>query len=142
MKHSPGSLDAEEHNKNCQKTNSPVSNVYPEVLKNKNRCSSKKLDSEETLHNCRPQSHLRRQNNKIDVPPPSCSVEREFTASAETVVKGLNSSPVSSPTMCRTKANKILQFSSDSSSDAEAEDDLITSSQGGEDRERKWYVIS
>lgn len=73
--------------------------------------------------------------------PPSCHVEEDFIARTETpVIKGSNSSSVSSPAFCRTKANKMLQFSSDSSSDAEADDDLITSSQGDEDSGRKWYV--
>lgn len=139
MKNSPGSLDAEEHN-NCQETHSPVPSVYPEVLKSKNRSISKRLDSGETLHDCRSQSHLGRQNNKTDFPSSPCHVETEFIASAEPIVKELNSSPVHSPTVCRTKANTILQFSSDSS-DEEAEDDLITSSQGCEDSERKRYVI-
>jgi hypothetical protein len=140
MKNSPGSLDAEEH-KNCKKTHSPMPSVYPEVLKSKNRSINKRLDSGETSHDCRPQSYLGIQNNKIDFPCPSCHVETEFIASAEPIVKELNSSPVCSPTLCRTKANKILQFSSDSS-DVEAEDDLITSSQSCEDNERKRYVIS
>ncbi|PNF33561.1 hypothetical protein B7P43_G17150, partial [Cryptotermes secundus] len=135
MKNSRGSLDAEEHN-NCQKTHSLVPSVYPEVLKNKNRSISKRLDSGENLRDCRSQSLLGRRNNNADFPSSPCHVETEFVASAEPIVKELKSSPVHSPTVCKTKANKIFQFSSDSS-DVEAEDDLITSSQDCEDSERK-----
>jgi hypothetical protein len=68
-------------------------------------------------------------------------MEKEFLASAEPVVKALNASPVGSPTLCRMKANETLQLAGDSS-DVEVEDDLITSSQGSENSERKRYVIS
>jgi hypothetical protein len=141
MKKSPGSLDTEEHNKNYRKTHSSISKMCSEVGKNKNSSANTELDSRETLHGCRLKPHLGRQNNKLGFPPPSCDVERECIVSAEPVLKGLNASPVSSPTLCRTKANKILQFIGDNS-DAEVEDDLITSSQGCENSERKGYVIS
>jgi hypothetical protein len=68
-------------------------------------------------------------------------MDEEFIASTEPVVKVLNASPVSSPTLCRTKANETWQIVG-GSSDVEVEDDLITSSQSSGNSERKRYVIS
>jgi hypothetical protein len=141
VKNSPDPLDTEECNEKCQKTHSPISKEYPEILENKHRSPTKELDSRETLPYSRPKPHLGRQNNELDFPAQSCHVEREFIASAEADVKALNASPVSIPTLCKKKPNSVLQSSGDSS-DVEDEDDLITSSQGGEDSERKGYVIS
>jgi hypothetical protein len=138
-------------NEGCSETFSAVSNVYSKVWENKNRYISRKLHAEKNLQDYRLESCQQRQtNDKGDFPQEnmnfaaSCHAVREPLTTTETPdIKGLNSSAVTDrPTLCTTKANNILRFSSDSNSDIEAEDDLVTSSQGDEDSERKWYVIS
>lgn len=130
---------------------SAVSNVYLEVLENKDRYVKKKLHTEKNFQDCRLESHLQRQTNdkmdflqkNMDVAASGHAVREPLTTTETPNIKGKNYSAVTDIlTLCTTKANKILQFSSDSNSDIEAEDDLIRSSQGDEDSERKWYVIS
>jgi hypothetical protein len=123
--------------------------VSSEVLENESSSINKKLNSVDILQGCSQQYHLQKPNdNEIDSSEvnmnlsPSCRAEKDFTARTEIpAVKGSSASSVRNPPFCSTKTNKTLQFSSDSSSDVEAEDDLITSSQGDEDNGRKWYVI-
>jgi hypothetical protein len=137
----------DEHNEDCPKTFSTISNVSLEVLENKSLINTK-LHPEEILQDCTQQSHLQRLSNKEMALPemnmnfsPSCHVDKDFKAGTETMAtKGSNSSLVNSSTFCRTNTNKMMQFSSDSSSDTETEDDVIISSQGDEDSGRKWYV--
>lgn len=139
-----------ENNEECSEAFSVVSNVYLEVVENQDRYVKKKLLTEKSLQDCRLESHPQRQtNNKgdflhknMDFAAP-CHAEKEPLTTTETpTIKGQNYSTVTNnPTLCTTKANKILQFSSDSNSDIEAEDDLIRSSQGDEDNDRKWYVV-
>jgi hypothetical protein len=145
-------LQIERHkNGDCSETFSAVSNVYLEVLENKDKYVKKKLHTENNLQDCKLESNLQRQtNDKVDLLQENMDsaaaghAERKpLTTTATPDIKGQNYSAVTdSPTLWTTKANKILQFSSDSNSDIEAEDDLIRSSQGDEDSERKWYVIS
>jgi hypothetical protein len=139
------------NNEDCSETFSAVSNVYSEVLENKDRYISKKLHTEKNLQDFRLESCVQKQTyDKVDFSQEnmdfaaSCHVVREPLTTTKTPdIKGLNSSAVTGrPTLCTTMANKILQFSSDSNSDIEAEDDLVRSSQGDEDSERKWYVTS
>jgi hypothetical protein len=140
-----------QNNGDCSEAFSAFSNVYLEVLENKDRYVKKKLHNEKNLQDCRLESHLQRHtSDKADF----LQENMDFAASCHSVgeplntletpdIKGQNYSAVTDrPTLCTTEANKILQFSSDSNSDIEAEDDLIRSSQGDEDSERKWYVIS
>jgi hypothetical protein len=138
-------------NGDCSEAFSVVSNVYLEVLKNKDKYVKKKLHTENNLQDSRSESHLQRQtNDKVDLLEENMNsatsgyAEREpLTTTASPDIKGQSfSAATDRPTLSTTKANKILQFSSDSNSDIEAEDDLIRSSQGDEDSERKWYVIS
>ena len=150
-KNSQSLLQVERHsNEECSEAFSAVSNVYLEVLENQDRYIKKKLHTEKNLQDCRLESHLHRQtNNKADFLPknmdfatPCLAVREPLTTTETPDIKGQNYSTVTdNPTLCTTKANKILQFSSDSNSDIEAEDDLIRSSQGDEDSDRKWYVI-
>jgi hypothetical protein len=139
--------EVEDHNKDCPKTFSATSSMSSEVTENKNSIINKKISSEDILQHCKPQCPLQEPSNmktgsaqvnmNISV---SFHDKKELTARTETAaIKGLSPS-VNSPSSCRTKANKILQFSSDGSSEADAEDDLITSSQGDEDSGRKRYV--
>jgi len=130
---------------------SAVSNVYLEVLENKDKYVMKKLLTEKNLQDCGLETHLHRQTNdkvdflqeNMDFAASGHAVREPLTTTETPNIKEQNYSAVTdSPTLCTTKANKILQFSSDSNSDIEAEDDLIRSSQGDEDSERKWYVIS
>ena len=123
---------------------SAVSNVYLEVLENKDRYVKK------NLQDCRLESHLHRQtNDKVDFSQENMdfaasghAVREPLTTIKTSDIKGQNYPAVTdSPTLSTTNANKVLQFSSDNS-DIEAEDDLIRSSQGDEDSDRKWYVIS
>lgn len=140
-----------QNNGDRSETFSAVSNTYLEVLENKDKHVTKKLRTEKNLQDCRLESHLHRQTNdkvdflleNMDFAASGHAVRETLTTTETPDIKGQNYSAITdSPTLCTTKANKILQFSSDSNSDIEAEDDLIRSSQVDEDSERKWYVIS
>jgi hypothetical protein len=151
-KNSQGLLQIEEqNNEECSETFSAISAVYSDVLETRDRFVSRKLHNEEDLQDCRLESHIQSQtNDKVDYlqenmeVTASCHAVRQPVTTAGTPdVKGLScSSVIDTPTLCTTKANKIIQFNSDSNSDADAEDDLIRSSQGDEESGRKWYVIS